>query len=140
MEGAVSEMPTEKARFTVIVDDELLKKIDDFRFQNRYGSRSSSAVELIQIAMKELEKKDSSDELQKNKPALSEQEEKLLSLYRQLDEQKQEELLDFANYKRGQKQNPPPAEITSFGGRVIVSVFVFFRCFPFVSVANDKER
>ena len=29
-------MPTEKPRYTVIVDDELLKRIDDFRFENRY--------------------------------------------------------------------------------------------------------
>ena len=31
-------MPTEKPLYTVIVDEELLKKIDDFRFENRYPS------------------------------------------------------------------------------------------------------
>ena len=29
-------MPTEKPRYTVIVDQELLRRIDDFRFENRY--------------------------------------------------------------------------------------------------------
>ena len=29
-------MPTEKPRYTVIVDEELLRQIDDFRFENRY--------------------------------------------------------------------------------------------------------
>ena len=47
-------------------------------------------------------------EPQEKKPALSEQEEALISLYRQLDERKQEELLDFANYKKSQTKNTPP--------------------------------
>jgi metal-responsive CopG/Arc/MetJ family transcriptional regulator len=29
-------MPTEKPRYTITLDEELLKKIDDFRFENRY--------------------------------------------------------------------------------------------------------
>jgi len=49
-------MPTEKPRYTIIVDDELLKKIDDFRFENRYPSRSSATLELIRIGMEALEK------------------------------------------------------------------------------------
>ncbi len=44
-------MPTEKPRYTVIVDDELLKKIDDFRFENRYPSRSSATIELIRLGI-----------------------------------------------------------------------------------------
>lgn len=40
-------MPTEKPRFTVIVDEELLKEIDDFRFENRYPSRSAATIDLI---------------------------------------------------------------------------------------------
>ncbi|MDD2647759.1 MAG: hypothetical protein PHI27_03120 [Eubacteriales bacterium] len=50
-------MPTEKPRYTVIVDEELLRKIDDFRFENRYASRSAATLELIRIGMKELEKR-----------------------------------------------------------------------------------
>ena len=99
-------MPTEKARFTVIVEDELLKKIDDYRFENRYGSRSSAAGELIKIAMQTLEGK-AIDE-QKSKPMLSEQEEALLSLYRQLDQRRQEEVMDFTSFKIGQNKNTPP--------------------------------
>lgn len=40
-------MPSNKPRFTVVCDEELLKKIDDFRFENRYNSRTSAAIELI---------------------------------------------------------------------------------------------
>lgn len=50
-------MPTEKPRYTVIVDDELLKRIDDFRFEHRYPSRSAATLELIRLGLEELEKR-----------------------------------------------------------------------------------
>ena len=40
-------MATEKPRYTVIVDEDLLRQIDDFRFENRYPSRSAATIELI---------------------------------------------------------------------------------------------
>jgi len=49
-------MPTEKPRYTVIVDEELLKEIDDFRFDNRYPSRSAATLDLIRMGIKELKK------------------------------------------------------------------------------------
>ncbi len=63
-------MPTEKPRYTVIVDDELLKRIDDFRFENRYPSRSAATLELIRLGMEALEKKQTkAKKAQKNKPS-----------------------------------------------------------------------
>ena len=44
-------MPTEKPRYTVIVDEALLKEIDDFRFENRYPSRSAATLALIRLGM-----------------------------------------------------------------------------------------
>lgn len=52
----VTVMPTEKPRYTVIVDEELLKRIDDFRFENRYTSRSAATLELIRLGLEKLEK------------------------------------------------------------------------------------
>lgn len=49
-------MPTDKPRYTVIVDDEMLKRIDDFRFENRYPSRSAATAELIRLGLEEIEK------------------------------------------------------------------------------------
>lgn len=49
-------MPTEKPRYTVIVDEELLKEIDDFRFENRYPSRSAATLELIRKGIEQLKK------------------------------------------------------------------------------------
>jgi metal-responsive CopG/Arc/MetJ family transcriptional regulator len=61
-------MPTKKPRYTIIVDDELLKKIDDFRFENRYPSRSAATLELIRIGMEVLEKQQAEQKkVQKNK-------------------------------------------------------------------------
>lgn len=48
-------MPTQKPRYTIIVDEQLLKEIDDFRFENRYPSRSAATLDLIKLGMKQLE-------------------------------------------------------------------------------------
>lgn len=57
-------MPTEKPRYTVIVDDELLNRIDDFRFENRYPSRSAATLELIRLGLEQI-KKDEAKKAQK---------------------------------------------------------------------------
>ena len=40
-------MATQKPRYTVSVDDEMFKQIEDFRFEHRYQTRSEATVELI---------------------------------------------------------------------------------------------
>ncbi|ENY90408.1 hypothetical protein HMPREF1093_05510 [Hungatella hathewayi 12489931] len=50
-------MPTEKPRYTVIVDEEHLRQIDVFRFENRYPSRSAATLDLIRLGFEALEKK-----------------------------------------------------------------------------------
>lgn len=59
-------MPTEKPRYTVIVDDELLKRIDDFRFENRYPSRSAATLELIRLGLEELKRQEGKGKSRKN--------------------------------------------------------------------------
>lgn len=49
-------MPTEKPRFTVIVEGGLLDQIDDFRFGNCYPSRSAATIELIRLGLNQLKK------------------------------------------------------------------------------------
>nr|DAN10680.1 MAG TPA: hypothetical protein [Caudoviricetes sp.]DAO15533.1 MAG TPA: hypothetical protein [Caudoviricetes sp.] len=34
----------------------MLKKIDDYRFENRFPSRSAATIELIKLGMEQLEK------------------------------------------------------------------------------------
>jgi len=45
-------MPTEKPIINFVVDDELLKRIDDFRFENRINSRSEAIRRLIEEGLK----------------------------------------------------------------------------------------
>lgn len=52
----VIKIPTEKPRYTITLDEEMLKKIDDFRFENRYANRTQATLELIRIGMETLEK------------------------------------------------------------------------------------
>lgn len=48
-------MATDKPRYTVSVDNELFKKIEDFRFENRFQTRSEATVELIRLGLKQIE-------------------------------------------------------------------------------------
>ena len=48
-------MATDKPRYTVSVDENLFKKIEDFRFQYRYNTRSEATVDLIAIGLDALE-------------------------------------------------------------------------------------
>ena len=50
-------MPTEKPRFTLIMDEKLLELIDDFRFENRSPSRSAAAIDLIRMGLEQVGKK-----------------------------------------------------------------------------------
>jgi len=41
-------MPTDKPKIIFVMDKDLLKRIDDFRFENRIGSRSEAIRRLIE--------------------------------------------------------------------------------------------
>ena len=63
-------MPTVKPRYCITVDDELLKRFDDFRFENRYASRSAATLELIRLGIEQLEKEQAkAKSAQKNEPS-----------------------------------------------------------------------
>jgi len=49
-------MATDRARYTVSVDDDMFKQIEDFRFENRYQTRSEATVELIRLGLEVIEK------------------------------------------------------------------------------------
>lgn len=50
-------MSTDRARYTVSLDDEMFQKVEDFRFDNRYQTRSQATVELIRLGLEMVEKK-----------------------------------------------------------------------------------
>jgi len=50
-------MPTEKPKILITFDENLLKRIDDYRFENRINSRSEAIRRLIEESLKKHEKK-----------------------------------------------------------------------------------
>lgn len=51
-------MATEKPRFTLTVPEDTLKKIDDFRFDNRYNSRTEAVLEIIRRGIEAIKKEE----------------------------------------------------------------------------------
>ena len=48
-------MATDRARYTVSVDDEMFQRIEDFRFERRFQTRSEATVELIRLGLAALD-------------------------------------------------------------------------------------
>ena len=46
-------MPTEKPKIILVMENALLKKIDDYRFEHRINSRSDAIRRLIEAGLKE---------------------------------------------------------------------------------------
>ena len=51
-------MPTDKPRFCITVDEDLLKDIDDYRFGKRYNSRSRATLDLIRLGLETLRQRE----------------------------------------------------------------------------------
>lgn len=47
-------MATDKARYTISVDDETLAEIEKFRYENKIATKAGATVELIRIGINEL--------------------------------------------------------------------------------------
>lgn len=50
-------MATKKPRFSITVPVELLKRIDDYRFNNRMPNRTVAVIKLIELGLEALEQK-----------------------------------------------------------------------------------
>lgn len=55
-------MPTKKPIISVVLDNETLEKVDDYRFENRIESRSKALNELIKKGIVELENDKNGDQ------------------------------------------------------------------------------
>lgn len=49
-------MATKRPRYTVSVTEEMFEAIEDFRFKNRYQTRSEATAELIRLGLAQLER------------------------------------------------------------------------------------
>jgi metal-responsive CopG/Arc/MetJ family transcriptional regulator len=50
-------MPTKKPRIILMIEENLLKQIDDFRYENRIPTRSEAIRQLVKEALKKYKKK-----------------------------------------------------------------------------------
>jgi metal-responsive CopG/Arc/MetJ family transcriptional regulator len=48
----MTPMPTDKPKIIFVMEDDLLRRIDDFRFDNRINSRSEAIRRLIEEGLK----------------------------------------------------------------------------------------
>lgn len=60
-------MATDRPRYTVSVDPELFQKIEDFRFEHRFQTRSEATVELIRLGLEALERDKDASPMPQNK-------------------------------------------------------------------------
>ena len=51
----VKSMENNKTRFTITVENDLLKRIDDYRFNNRIPNRTVAVIQLIEMGLDVLE-------------------------------------------------------------------------------------
>lgn len=50
-------MPTQKPIISVVLDEETLKKVEDYQFENRIPSRSKALNEIIRLGIEQMKKK-----------------------------------------------------------------------------------
>ncbi|MFV0412597.1 MAG: hypothetical protein ACK5L3_04895 [Oscillospiraceae bacterium] len=59
-------MATKRPRYMISVDDEMFQEIEDYRFKNRFQTRSEATAELIRIGLNVLQRQ--GDGQQKGSP------------------------------------------------------------------------
>ncbi len=50
------QMATDRPRYTVSVDNDMFREIENFRFERRYQTRSEATVELIRLGLEAVKK------------------------------------------------------------------------------------
>lgn len=82
-------MPTDKPRFTITVDPELMQQIEDFRYSHRIKNQTQAVISLMELGLKEIIK-----DIPLSTPApadpYSPDEHQLIEDYRSLNKQGQE--------------------------------------------------
>lgn len=63
-------MATNRPRYTVSVTNEMFEQIEDFRFKNRFQTRSDATTELIRLGLEQLKKEQ--EEAKKNQSSKEE--------------------------------------------------------------------
>lgn len=90
-------MPTDKPRVTFAIDEEKLAKLESYRYDNKIKNQTQAILSLIDKGLSLIE----SEKIAKKKsPTAAEAapgEERMIDLYRELNQEGQEKLLDYAD-------------------------------------------
>jgi metal-responsive CopG/Arc/MetJ family transcriptional regulator len=57
-------MATDKNRYTISIDNEMFEQIEDFRFKNRFQTRSEATAELIRLGLEAVKAKEQEQDRQ----------------------------------------------------------------------------
>lgn len=60
-------MATSRPRYTVSVTNEMFEEIEDFRFKNRFQTRSEATTELIRLGLEALKKQEEQNTISPSK-------------------------------------------------------------------------
>ena len=93
-------MLTDKPRFTITMDEALFDQIEEYKFNNRFKNQTKVVISLIEKGLDVLSEKDPEIASAINKKApidLDGDEEKLIGMYRALNQEGREKLLDTAD-------------------------------------------
>lgn len=60
-------MATEKPRYSITLDDDMFKEVEDFRFEHRYQTRNQATIELIRLGLEAI--KEQQKRRKKSKPS-----------------------------------------------------------------------
>lgn len=89
-------MATDKPRFSVTFTNDSFDKIQRFKEENHISTQSKAVAQLVELAIMGIEAEDAS----KNSPGASKaapREGHMMALYRKLNQEGQEKLLDYAD-------------------------------------------
>lgn len=87
-------MPTQKPRVTFTISQERLLEVEAYRFDNKFKNQTQAILSLIEKGLSEISKEqEQSSGIDKTEP----REEQLIDLYRQLNEEGQDKLIDYAD-------------------------------------------
>ena len=67
-------MATDKPRYSITLDEEMFKEVEDFRFEHRYQTRNQATIELIRIGLEQLKKEQEAKEAAQNKQPITNEE------------------------------------------------------------------
>ena len=86
-------MATDKPRFSITLDESLLKRVDSYQIKHSFSTKSRAIQSLLEIGLNDMV---NSGELKKETPSISEEDQDLINAVHQLDIRDRGRVLGYA--------------------------------------------